>query len=193
MWDSPSKVEWSKFKAGLKGYLQMTNDSDPVWEDIKIKLLTGGTGDHDNAVTLSAFEKILYWFGPLKGEDGETILTRIPRFYKTNGFHFLVVLPSATAVQMLSKESPGAFIDRLNEGGSCPIREAPWTLSVRGNKGVNHHRIIIDNGVISVKNDSFQVKKPSKNLFDLVAQLQTQYPNDFSSPQPPPQRGGILY
>jgi len=183
MWDGPNKVEWTKFKNSLKAFLNI-DDTHSMWDVLQSRVTLSSD---DPTVTLSTFEKVLFWFGPMKTEDGENIMSRMEKLLTTDGFHFRVILAAQTAVNALNNEDPGTFLLRLNEGTSLPTREAPWTLSVKGRKGVAHHRIAYHDAKLTLKTDTYILKNTNvKNLFELVAQLKHDYPKDFIRALPLP-------
>jgi len=179
-WEGNNKVSWEKFQAGLKSFLGIQSDTDPVWNTLKERLVTD-----DAHVTLSTLERALLWFGALKSPDGETIFSRIQKYITSPGFHFAQGSISALVTeQMLSNEPTGSFFIRLNEGHNSPVKEAPWTLSVKIKKEVKHYRVTLsENGELALKSDTYILKnKHITSLFQLIHQLQADYPKDFAKP-----------
>jgi len=183
IWDSYNKTEFEKFKKAFKTYLNI-EDSDEHSHRITWNLLKERLVQRDGHVTLASFEKVLYWFGPLKSDDGDNLFTRLRKFITTNGFSFQINVTGQSADKMLLHEDRGSFFIRLNEGGNCPIKEAPWTLSVKTKKKVHHFRVALENGVISVKGAvKFQLSNANiTSLFQLVKQLRADHPKDFALP-----------
>jgi len=180
-WDAYFKVSWEKFHSGLKAYLQIPSDEDNVWTVLKERLLT-----KDGHVTLSTLNNVLLWFGPF-GTPGtsDTIYTRIKKYITEPGFHFATGFVKANLTeQMLSKELSGSFFFRLNDGTTVPVKEAPWTLSVKIKADIKHYRIhVLDNGELLLKTESYPLKgKQIKTLIQLSEELKTAYPKQFSKP-----------
>jgi len=181
-WDAYNKVSWEKFHSGLKTYLQIPTDEDSVWTVLKERLLT-----KDGHVTLSTLNNVLLWFGPFgnPANGSDTIYTRIKKYITEPGFHFATGFIKANLTeQMLSKELSGSFFVRLNDGSNVPVKEAPWTLSVKIKSEIKHYRIHLpENGELLLKTESYPLKgKQIKTLFQLLEELKITYPKQFSKP-----------
>jgi len=182
-WEAFNKVSWEKFYPAFKNLTHvegnMPSDDAPIMKFIKGKLTTP-----DNHVTLVTLEKVILWFGPLVSENGgNNIYSQIKKFEDTEGFR-IDDTSSDLAKQLLEKEPEGTFLIRLNLGTSEPVKDAPWTISVKKKEGVSHFRITLNPITKEVSSPSFEKvnNKRINSIFEFFEELKKEYNTIFKIP-----------
>jgi len=184
-WEAFNKVSWEKFYPTFKDLTHISgkipSDDEPIMKFIKSKLTTP-----DNHVTLVTLEKLILWFGPLVSQNGDTnIYSQIKKFEETAGFR-IDDTSSDLAKQLLEKEPEGTFLIRLNLGASEPVRDAPWTISVKKKEGVSHFRITYNPITKEISIPQFEKVNNMRinSIFEFMEELQKEYNTIFKLPIP---------
>jgi len=182
-----SKAPWDQF---MKRFVQQLGKR-PLKIPIEIacleKLVVEEEG-REKFVTIEQFSSLLKWFGRMKQDQQQDILTRITTVMQQDWFFGAISSAEAEDYLKFNKDKPGTFLVRLNMGGNNPIEKSPFTISRIDSHGKSvHTRVQIPKqGGLRVKVGSSKLKlvQTSSRLEEFVKRITEQQPTLFGSSCP---------
>jgi len=183
-----SKAPWDQFMKRLIQQLGKRPAKIPLEITCLEKLVVEEEGG-EKFVTIERFNSLLKWFGRMKTDQQQDILTRIYAVLSKDWFFGAISSSEAEEYLKLYKDKPGTFLVRLNMGGNNPIEKTPFTISRIDSHGKSvHTRVQIKNGGMRVKVGTGSAKlkllQSSNNLEEFVKRLTEQQPTLFGSSCP---------